>query len=314
MAKHHTSLLIAILLSVFFFVIAVVFNALAGTGVYPFLESTGNISYAFSTEITPSGWTFSIWPVIYVWLVLLLVFTISGFCRKNAYGYVYCSPPVLSHGFFVTWCFNLSCNVGWLFLWDRRLMPATLAFLLLIASTNYIMIFFSCHGLHIYGAWINKYHKVDLWLHRVLVQNGVAIYATWTTIASLLNLTIVLTNNVKVSPTNAATISLSILAIVLILWFILENSILDKLVRYILIIYPVVIWALSGVLTQNYDTGSPGQNDIFVAGLLATACALFVTRVVLVILKHLKHPLYADVNPEVMSPMETAANQKNIFH
>lgn len=51
-------------------------------------------------------------------------------------------------------------------------MPAALVFLILIALTNYIMIFFSCHGLHTYGAWLNKYHKVDLWLHRVLVSRG----------------------------------------------------------------------------------------------------------------------------------------------
>ena len=49
-------------------------------------------------------------------------------------------------------------------------MPAALAFLILIALTNYAVIFFSCHGLHNYGAWLNKYHKVDLWLHRVLVS------------------------------------------------------------------------------------------------------------------------------------------------
>lgn len=49
-------------------------------------------------------------------------------------------------------------------------MPAALAFLILITLTNYLMIFFSCHGLYNYGAWLNKYHKVDLWLHRVLVS------------------------------------------------------------------------------------------------------------------------------------------------
>lgn len=138
-------------------------------------------------------------------------------------------------------------------------MPTALAFLILIALTNYVMIFFSCLGLHNYGAWLSKYHKVDLWLHRVLVstftcylpatsfnfillsfsfgryparvsasksfllsllqiQNGIAIYATWTTIASLVNLTIVLANDVNMSQTGAATVSLSILAVVLSAW------------------------------------------------------------------------------------------------
>lgn len=147
-------------------------------------------------------------------------------------------------------------------------MPAALAFLILIASTNYLIIFFSCHGLHNYGAWLNKYHKADLWLHRVLVsiaaqlqvyvyllppsnifcancilqsfsckiyptyvsvfkyfllsllqvQNGVAIYATWTTIASLVNLNIVLTNDANMSQADAATVSLSILTVVVVVW------------------------------------------------------------------------------------------------
>lgn len=36
--------------------------------------------------------------------------------------------------------------------------------------TDYIILFFSCHGLKIYGAWLNKYHITDLWLFRILVK------------------------------------------------------------------------------------------------------------------------------------------------
>ncbi|TKS87719.1 hypothetical protein D9C73_021843 [Collichthys lucidus] len=313
MAKHNISLIIAILLALLVFIVTMVFSALAAPGIYPFLASTGNTSEEFVTQITPSGWTFSIWTIIYIFLALVLAFVLSGTCRKNAYGYVYCSPAILPHGFFVTWCLNLGLNTGWLFLWDRRLMPAALAFLILIALTNYIMIFFSCYGLHNYGAWLNKYHKVDLWLHRVLVQNGIAIYATWTTIASLVNLTIVLTNDGNMSHTDAGTLALSVLTVVLFVWFILENSVLDKHVRYILTIYPAVIWALTGVFTKNYDAAAPTRNNIFIAAQLAVACTLFVSRVVLVIWKHVKKPFFKDVNPDDMSPMETAANQKKIF-
>lgn len=51
-----------------------------------------------------------------------------------------------------------------------RMMIAALVFLLLVICTNYSMLCFICHGLHIYGAWLNKYHKADLWLLRVLVS------------------------------------------------------------------------------------------------------------------------------------------------
>ncbi|XP_018529170.1 uncharacterized protein LOC108881602 [Lates calcarifer] len=311
MAKHKISLLIAIVMALIFFIITMVFTALAGTGIYPFLSSTANISDEYVTQITPSGWTFTIWSIIYTFMALVLLYLLSGIFRKNAYGYVYCSPPVLPHGFFVAWCLNLGLNTGWLLLWDRRFMSAALAFLILIALTNYAVIFFSCYGLHNYGAWLNKYHKVDLWLHRVLIQNGVAIYATWTTIASLVNLTIVL--NYNMSQTDAATVSLSILTVVLFVWFILENSVLDKHVRLILSIYPVVIWALTGVFMNNYNTADPTFNNIFIVSLLAVACALFVTRIFLVIWRQIKQPFYQDNDPEDMSPMEIAKNQKIIF-
>lgn len=133
------------------------------------------------------------------------------------------------------------------YFFSPRFMPAALAFLILIALTNYVVIFFSCYGLSQYGAWLNKYHRVDLWLHRLLVryatqpftfsttasesvliiklsvlqiQNGIAIYATWTTIASLVNLTIVLVYNANVSDTDAATISLSLLTVVVVAWYV----------------------------------------------------------------------------------------------
>ncbi|KAA8580742.1 uncharacterized protein si:ch211-161h7.5 [Etheostoma spectabile] len=312
MAKHKISLVIAIALALIFFIITMVITALAGLGTYPFLETTSNISDKYITQITPAGWTFTIWSIIYIFLASVLVYVLSGICRKNAYGYVYCSPAILPHGFYVAWCLNLSLNTAWLFLWDRKLMPAALAFLILLALTNYVMIFFSCCGLQNYGAWLNKYHKVDLWLHRVLVQNGVAIYATWTTIASLINLTIVLNYDANMSPTDAATTSLSVLTVVLFVWFFLENFVLDKHVRYILTIYPVVIWAVTGAFTKN-NTADPTRNNIFTAVLLAVACATFAGRVILVIYKHIKKPFYVDLSPESMSPMEIAEKQKKIF-
>merc|ERR1719357_245047 len=107
MGKHNISLLTVTVVSVLLFINSLVFNALAGGGIYPFLENTGNVSDAFDTEITPAGWTFSIWSIIYIWLILMLLYFLFGLCRRNAYGYIYCSPPVLSHGFFTTWCLNM---------------------------------------------------------------------------------------------------------------------------------------------------------------------------------------------------------------
>ena len=46
------------------------------------------------------------------------------------------------------------------------------------------------------------------------------------------------------------------------------------------------------------------------AVLLAVACFLFATRIILVIWRSIQHPLYEDVDPADMQPMEAAARQK----
>lgn len=48
----------------------------------PFLSTTANISDEFVTQITPSGWTFIIWSIIYIFLASVLVYVLSGIFRK----------------------------------------------------------------------------------------------------------------------------------------------------------------------------------------------------------------------------------------
>lgn len=50
------------------------------------------------------------------------------------------------------------------------------------------------------------------------VQNGVMIYTTWTTVATLLNLTVVLAYETDMSQDDAATLSYSLLTILLLGW------------------------------------------------------------------------------------------------
>lgn len=313
MGQHNPGRLAAIAVFIVFFLISLVFNGLSVVGVGPYETTTANVSAVFDTQITPSGWTFNIWSVIYVWLVAMVVYILAGTCRKNGYGRVYCSPAVLPYGFFISWCINLCFNIGWLLVWDRGMMIPALVFLILVILTNYCSLFFVCHGLHIYGPWLKAYHNVDLWCIRILVQNAVMIYTTWTTIATLINLTIVLTYEAQMDPTDAATIAYSLLAVLLVVWFILENFVLDKHVRYICITYAVVIWALSGNLDKNYNVDSPSRNGIFIAVLLSVACVVFVVRIILVIWRHFKQPLYESTNPEEMEPKGIAEKQRKIF-
>ncbi|XP_051879335.1 uncharacterized protein LOC127574388 isoform X1 [Pristis pectinata] len=273
------------------YIITLIMNALAGKGPKSgiFLQTVGNISNKLSTEFTPAGWTFSIWGVIYTWQAVWLIYVCSGLCRSNTFTWM---PSVLPCLFYMTWIINNLLNIGWLFLWDREHTIPALIFLALVAFTNYVVLFFSYHGLYTQGPWLQKYRKVDLWLVRILVQNGIAVYATWTTIATLLNFAVVLTYNASVTMVTSGTICLSLLAFEVVLWFYLENFVFDKYVRYTLTIYPVVIVALSGSLDKHYEAISPTRNNIYIAVLLATACIAFAARIAIVTWRHFKHPLH----------------------
>ncbi|XP_056307091.1 uncharacterized protein si:ch211-161h7.5 [Danio aesculapii] len=313
MGDHSIARLSLIIFSVVLYIICIVFNVLAGPGKGPFRNTTSAISNKYNTEITPSGWTFSIWGVIYTWLSFMTAYILSTTCRRSVNGPMYCSPAVLSYGFFIVWIINMLLNIGWLLLWDREVMIAALIFLALIAFTNYLLIIFTCHALKQHGSWLNKYHKVDLWCIRIMVQNGIAIYTTWTTIATLINFTIVLRYEAGMTDSDAATVSLSVLLGEAIAWFIVETFVFEKHLRYILTVYPVVIVALSGNMTKNFNSADPSRNGIYIAVLLGLASTLFAIKVLLVIWRHIKHPLYRDMDAdESVLPMEISEKQKAI--
>ncbi|XP_069777182.1 uncharacterized protein [Narcine bancroftii] len=277
------------------YIITLVLNGLAGSGLESgiFLQAVGNVSNKFSTEFTPAGWTFSIWGVIYTWQAVWLVYVCIGLCRSDTFTWM---SSVLPCSLYVTWIINNLLNIGWLFLWDREYIIPALIFLALIVFTNYVVLFLSYRGLYTRGLWMQNYRKADLWLVRILVQNGVATYATWTTVATLINFAVVLSYSAGVTMVTAGTICLSILALEVVLWFCLENFMLDKYVRYTLTIYPVVIVALSGALDKNYNATSPTRNNIYIAVLLATACVAFAARIVIVTWRHFKRPLHQSMN------------------
>ncbi|XP_017674264.1 PREDICTED: uncharacterized protein LOC108499187 [Lepidothrix coronata] len=293
-AVHKLKVLV-MFLSLATFTVMVIMNAGNATGIFKglFRTTPGNISDKYSTDFTPAGWTFLIWNVIYAWQLAWLLYALSGICRRNELGRVFIKPDLLPIPFYVAWCLNNGLNVGWLFLWDREYLLPALVFLVVLTLTTCASLFISHRALSIYSSWFVKGHKAELWLIRILVQNGLALYGTWTTIATLLNFAVVLIYQGNVSHEKATTASLSILALCLVIWFYLENFSLDKYVRYNLTIYPVVITALIGSACKNSSFSSPVTNNIFIVVLLAGTSLIFAVRLGLVTWRHYKRPLEA---------------------
>ncbi|XP_061166893.1 uncharacterized protein LOC133175793 [Saccostrea echinata] len=289
---HNVPLLFLILINAIVYGVATIFNAFAGsTGVKLgiFKSETGNISDKYYVEITPAGWMFSIWGVIYVWEAVWIVYTIVNLFRKTENGPLYCNPTLLPWSFFFFFIINMSLNLAWIFLFDREQMIIAFPVLFFIAFTLYVCMFISYRHLDKNIDFLRKDgRKVDIWCIRIMVQNGLGVYATWTTIATLINMAIVMIykGNPRVANDDASTVALSILAVELLGYTFVDIVFLDRYTRYTVTPWFVVPIALGASLAKNYKAGS--RNSILTIVMISLSVVCLVAKMFTLLWRELR--------------------------
>ena len=257
-----------------------------------FLNTTGAISDGNYLEVVPAGWTFGvIWGTIYVWNAQGLIYCLTTICRRRSYDdqYVYAegtSTPPLMYVFFTL---NMFCNLAWIFVWDRQHIIVAFVILASLTGFLYTAIIFTLRATY---KNIQKCCRERGWVVGQ-VHNAMCFYATWVSVATLINFGTVLSyggGNVPQSTT--CTIILSILTVGLVAWFVADLVFLDKYVRYVLTPYIVLILAFSGSIDKNWNPAN--TNSIFTACLLGIVCAMLLVKIVVMIARCLKKPAAVD--------------------
>jgi len=298
---HKTNNIVCIVCSVATFILTAAFNALAGSGAgVPdvFYSTVGDISDKYELYITPAGFTFSIWSIIYLWLSVSLLALVISIFVKTQDGRVYLNPEVASPSVTATLSINFILNLAWIFIWDRSFETTGLTILasitlFLIAISNILVMFFMAKNI---GDNIDDFTRgAPLFWWGVgyrAILNGLGIYTTWTVIASLVNLTTALVYAGEVDQRGACLAALSLLVIFHCTWFVIENFVVDFYARYILTPYLVVIWASNGIRAKKMDDSNVPQDvKDFVLAILVIAVITFVVRLVIVIYRGVKKPL-----------------------
>jgi len=288
---------------VFTFVLTAAFNGLAGSGAgvpSVFYSTVGNISDIYELYITPAGFTFSIWSIIYLWLAASLLFFVVSIFISNPAGRAYLSPPIATPEVMGTLSFNMVLNLAWIFIWDRSSVDGydglvILAFFILvsIAISNIAVMALMARNITKYTAEFARGTPLFWWgiAYRV-VLNGLGIYTTWTVIASLINFTTALVYPGGLDMEASCIASLSLLVIFHVTWFVLENFVFDRYVRYILTPYLVVIWALNGIRSKKItDPLVPESIKNYVLAILIIAGCTFVLRLIVIIWRMFRKPL-----------------------
>ena len=283
--KAQTALIICNLVV---FIIGVVLNSLS---IYPgyksiFPKQTGKVSDEHPTEVTPAGSTFAIWGAIYIWQGIWILYSLTLPCRSRA-GDI---SSVYFYGFYIL---ATLLNFTWLLVWSREYLGISFALLAMLALSLNGALFFAYRGLHNYIIKFPDFeevlvlpNKVDVWCTRFLVINGIVFYATWTTIATLLNLTITLQYDFEANPSTVASVALAILLCIVLGWFALENFVLEKYLRFTFSEYITLIIGMSGILKRQWTDGH--GNQAFILAILVISIILFIARVALIVYKEKK--------------------------
>lgn len=266
------------------YLVTVIVNGFAAFASDPhkfgFSHLTSNVSAMYSTDITPANWVFAIWAVIYLWQAAWLLWAWTFPFRPKAI-------RTMSLLVYVPFDIACACNIVWVYLWGNVIVIGALPVIILFALSLILSVAFAVRktasvapGGNQEGGWKNTLSR---WTTYVLVHNGLALYTTWLCIAWLLNMSIVADaqNGFRgaMSRDDAGTLALSLLTVEVIVWFLLEQTVLERYVRYIHTIYPVLIVAVVGVLVEHWNRGTEdSRNHIFALGILVLVVILQMAR------------------------------------
>jgi len=251
-ASTRTLILVNVLAFVAVLLINYLANALPLNG-----KNTGELSDQYANLFTPAGLTFSIWGIIYLWLMVFIGFQLVALFSAPLALRV---EPIVDK---IGWYFAATCvfNFAWMFAWhwEQLLLSVLimLGFLVTLLRLNESI-----------GAGHSKVNGLE----KRISHWPLGIYQGWITVATIANVTALLVG----SGWHGGGISEAVWAVLLILVgaavavFILfrQNNLGHGL---------AVAWALFGIYLKRSDAPEIGSEMVAMAALGAMVLVLVVT-------------------------------------
>ena len=203
-------------------IIMITVNALAN--ILPINDiPTGEVSDKYENIFTPAGFTFSIWGIIYLSLIILTVYLTVGLIRKKSRSINYIKD--MGYFFFI----SSILNSVWIFLWHYELLGASI-FVMLGILVSLIIIYRKIHLSSTNYRWLTV---------------PFSIYLGWISVATIANITAWQTaiNWGRLGRTESFWYVILLIVIILLTGFFL------KIFKdYIFTL--VILWSLTGILAK----------------------------------------------------------------
>jgi benzodiazapine receptor len=212
------------------FVLTVIVNSLAGSTTLIGGKTTADISNLYPTLITPAGYVFAIWGVIYILLGIFVVYQ----ALPSEKGREYQNK--------ISWLFILSSllNIIWLFLWQNEIL-----------SLSVVVMFLLLVSLIVIYLRLNIGKSTTSLREKLAVHLPFSVYLGWITIASIANVAAFLVS-IGWDGFGISLETWAILIIIVSLLITLTVVTMRKDIAYAL----VIVWALLGIAANQSGNSS----------------------------------------------------------
>ena len=234
------------------FIIMVIVNGLAGSTTLIGGKNTAEVSDAYPTLVTPAGYVFAIWGIIYILLGIFAYYqTTSG-------------QKVKEYRNRIGWLFALSCaaNVTWLFLWQFEYLTVSVAVMFVLLASLILI-----------------YLRLDIGKSAATIREKIAfhlpfsVYLGWITIATIANISVALVSarwdGFGVNPQTWASVVVIVALIITLLVLASRRDVAYSL---------VIIWALIGISVNQ----SANQLIVLLTQVSAAIVAIAIVVVTLI--------------------------------
>ena len=233
---------------------------------------------ALSSQLSgsPAEWTQALWLLLFAWELVWLVWVWLLLCRRH-------TPHIIALAFYPVFILTCLLHIGCVFTLGRRELEATFALAAALTLSLLLCVALLTSYVYYIRAPLKCYFPATFRLTQVLLVNGVVAYATFTLISLLFLLGALLASHTSLPANTITTLLLSLLSSLTVTYFLLEASILDRFLRQVFTVYPVVLWVLAGVLVDTWgrDYRTNQRNQLFALVLACVAGGVVLVRGVL---------------------------------
>jgi len=219
-------------------------------------KATNELSDALPNLFVPSGITFSIWSVIYIFLIIFMLYQIYGLITKK-------TDLKYLENIGIWFMLASLANVLWIFLWHYEYVAVSLIAMIVLLLSLMMM-----------------YLKLNIGLsdvsnkEKIAVNTTISIYFGWITVATIANVTAVLVSlNVGELFLGQEVWTILVIAVATLIAILIIVQ--RKDIPYSL----VIIWALLGIVIKRL-----GDDQIYGVQTRIAATAAIAITVLLIIL------------------------------